>query len=145
MRYYLDTSALVKLLINKDASDIADDLFDTTGDLHTCRIAYPEARAAIAAASRASRLDDAERDRARRALDTFVWPELLVIEVTPGLAAKAGDLAEAWSLRGFDAVHLAAAIEVTGDDLVLATWDRRLSRAARSVGLRVFPADLPGA
>jgi uncharacterized protein len=145
LRYYLDTSALVKLLIDEDESEIPDDMFDTTADLYTCRIAYPEARAAIAAASRASRLDDAQRDRARSALDVFVWPELLVIEVTPELGAKAGDLAEAWSLRGFDAVHLAAAVEVAAEDLVLATWDRRLWRAAQAAGLRVFPADPPGA
>jgi uncharacterized protein len=145
LRYYLDTSALVKLLIDEDEFEIADDVFDTTDDLYTCRIAYPEARAAIAAASRASRLDDAERDRARSALDVFVWPELLVIEVTPELAAKAGDLAEEWSLRGFDAVHLAAAVEVAGEDLVLATWDRRLWHAAQAAGVRVLPADPPGA
>jgi predicted nucleic acid-binding protein len=145
LRYYLDTSALVKLLIDEDASDIADDLFDATGDLHTCRIAYPETRAAIAAASRAGRLDDAERDRARDALDTLVWPDLVVIEVTSELATAAGDLAEAWSLRGFHAVHLAAALEVASDDLIVATWDARLWHAARAEGLRVTPADLPGA
>jgi predicted nucleic acid-binding protein len=145
LRHYLDSSALVKLLITEDGSDLLDQVFDTASELHSCRIAYPETRAAIAAAWRSSRLDDAGHHRVRVVLDSMIWPELDIVEVTPSLAATAGDLAETWSLRGFDALHFAAALEVAGPDASMVTWDRRLWRAAQAVGLRVLPADLPGA
>ena len=45
-------------------------------------------------------------------------------------------------LRSLDALHLAAALLLPRNDLVLATWDRRLHAAARAEGLAVLPAVL---
>jgi predicted nucleic acid-binding protein len=144
VRYYLDTSALVKLVINEAGSDDIRAVAYAATDLHTCRVAYPEARAAIAAMGRSARLDIARSLASRAALEG-AWLRVQVIEVTSGLAATAGDLAERHALRGFDAVHLAAALEVAGDELILATWDARLWHAAHAEGLRVMPAELSGA
>lgn len=47
----------------------------------------------------------------------------------------AGHLAEHFGLRGYDAVHLAAALAVNDDDVVLVTGDRELATAARAAGL----------
>ena len=144
MRHYLDTSALVKLLVAETGSDDMAMAVEISDRLHTCRIAYPEARAAIAAMERASRLDRAGVRTARFVLE-WVWARVSVQEVTATLATAAGDLAEQWSLRGFDAVHLAAALDVATDDLIMATWDLRLSRAAQGAGLRVLSVGSPGA
>lgn len=145
MTYYLETSALVKTLLDEDGAETVAVVVSGPTRLTTCRIAYPEARAAIAAAMRLRRLKVDQAARARDTLDRVVWPEIDVVEVTALLAASAGDLAERHGLRGFDAVHLAAALEVAGDDLVLMTWDRRLWQAAHNEGLAVLPADPPGA
>jgi len=59
------------------------------------------------------------------------------IEITPELARQAGDLAEVHDLRGYDAVHLAAARSVADDDLVLVTGDTDLATAAIATGLTV--------
>lgn len=144
MRHFLDTSAVAKLMVAETGSESVQAAVDTSDGLHMCRIAYPEARAAIAAMERASRLDRAGVRTARFVLE-WLWARVSIQEVTASLAATAGDLAERWSLRGFDSVHLAAALDVATDDLVVATWDLRLSRAAQASGLRVLPADLPGA
>lgn len=144
MRYYFDTSALVKLVVDETGSAGIRAAVDAASGLHTCRVAYPEARAAIAAMRRAARLD-AARSLASRASLEGAWLRLQVVEVTSSLATTAGDLAERHALRGFDAVHLAAALEVAGSDLILATWDVRLWHAAHAEGLRVLPADLQGA
>jgi len=144
LRHYLDTSAIVKLMAAETGSDSVKMVVDTSDGLHTCRIAYPEARAAIAAMERGSRLDR-EGVHAAKVVLEWLWVRVSVQEVTATLATAAGDLAERHALRGFDALHLAAALEVAADDLVMATWDLRLSRAAQTSGLRVLPADLPGA
>jgi predicted nucleic acid-binding protein len=52
---------------------------------------------------------------------------------------EAGELAEARALRGFDAVHLASALQ-NGPDTVVVTGDKRLAAAARAEGLVVLLA-----
>ncbi len=59
------------------------------------------------------------------------------VEVTAELARHAGDLAQAHHLRGYGAVHLAAAMAALDAELVLVTGDNDLAGAARSLGLPV--------
>jgi hypothetical protein len=63
-----------------------------------------------------------------------------MIGVGPQLARSAGELAERHALRGYDALHLASALSIGDPDLVLATWDRQLARAALAAGAAVLPA-----
>ena len=49
----------------------------------------------------------------------------------------------ACGLRTLDALHLASALAVADENLVLATWDRRLSDGARDEGLVVLPQPRP--
>lgn len=64
--------------------------------------------------------------------------ELVAIGVDQQLAYAAGGLASEFSLRGYDAVHLAAALDLAGNDVALVTWDRDLSQAATAAGLAVL-------
>lgn len=61
----------------------------------------------------------------------------MAIGVDERLAAHAGELAENLGLRGYDAVHLATALELGDEEVVLVTWDRDLARASERVGLGV--------
>jgi predicted nucleic acid-binding protein len=57
--------------------------------------------------------------------------------VTDDVVGLAGDLADREALRACDAVHLASALLAgEGNDVLLATWDRALSRAAHRLGVR---------
>ena len=53
------------------------------------------------------------------------------------IANRAGENAEDLALRGYDAVHLATALELGDEDVVLVTWDRDLAQAAERVGLGI--------
>jgi predicted nucleic acid-binding protein len=66
--------------------------------------------------------------------------ELDVIGLDAALARTAGDLAELHALRGYDAVHLAAAIAIDHPGLVMTTWDRDLAAAAIAQHRTVVPA-----
>jgi len=61
--------------------------------------------------------------------------DLITIGVDPVLAHRAGEYAEDLGLRGYDAVHLATALELGDEEVVLVTWDRDLARATEQVGL----------
>jgi len=102
------------------------------------QLVYPEARAAAAAAHRRHRITSTTLRRAVERIDELCT-ELDVIGLDPGLAHSAGDLAEAHRLRGYDAVHLATALSVESDSLLLATWDVDLARAAVAAGCSVSP------
>lgn len=67
------------------------------------------------------------------------WPSFGVLEVDEALAEGAAQLAVEDDLRSLDALHLAAALLLPADQLVLATWDPRLHTAARAHQLEVMP------
>ncbi len=70
------------------------------------------------------------------------WPAFGVIEVDQRLVEDAAKLAITRELRSIDALHLAAALMLPRDDLILATWDRRLHAAAAAEGLALAPERL---
>jgi predicted nucleic acid-binding protein len=70
------------------------------------------------------------------------WPAFGVIEVDQRLVEDAAKLAIIRELRSMDALHLAAALMLPRDDLLLATWDRRLHAAAEAEGLALTPGRL---
>lgn len=58
-------------------------------------------------------------------------------------SCEAADLAEQYARSGFDAIHLAGVLTLTGIPIIVATCDTRLVRAAQSSGLGTLPAELP--
>lgn len=107
-------------------------------------LVYPEGRSALAAARRLGRLGTEEHREALAAFEEL-YSELVAVGVDQGLAAQAGERAEQLSLRGYDAVHLATALELGDEEIVLVTWDRNLARAAARVGLGVAGVEAPDA
>jgi predicted nucleic acid-binding protein len=101
--------------------------------LVSSQLVYPEARAALAAAARAGRIDRSTRVSAVATLEEL-YAQLRIVAIDEPLARHAGDLAAEYALRGYDAVHLACALHVQGDDILLATWDNALNAAARATG-----------
>lgn len=101
-------------------------------------LCYPEGRAALAAARRDKRLSATGYGRAREELESL-HGELMLVGIDGQLARQAGELAEQFGLRGYDAVHLASALAL-GTDTTLVTWDEDLKRAAAQSGCAVAPA-----
>jgi uncharacterized protein len=65
------------------------------------------------------------------------WKTLQYYEVYEDMVRLAGKLAEAYILKGYDAMHLASAIALkeARADLYFLSYDVRLNRAASSAGL----------
>ncbi|MGI8845763.1 MAG: type II toxin-antitoxin system VapC family toxin [Thermoleophilaceae bacterium] len=132
---YFDTSILTKLLIDDEAYRPESERLWLDSDYVVCaEIGYVEARAALAAARRHDRLDAAASRIAQNELERL-WEQVSIVVVDTALVRAAGDVAERDRLRGYDAVHLAAAI--TGQVTVVASADRQLVEAARRRGLGV--------
>lgn len=103
------------------------------------RLLYPEARAGLAAALRGGRVPRRVYPGRKAALEVL-WRELDIVEITPAVAQSAGHLAEEHALRGYDAVHLAAALHIRAD--VMVTADDELLGAAAGFRLGIVDARL---
>ena len=140
MIVYLDTSALMKLVVEERGSDAVDALVATTEYAVSSVIAYAECRGAIARGSEAGRVDGAAAVRSLERL----WGGVQTLDVDERLSAWAGALAGRHLLRGMAALHLATALEIATPELPMAfaTFDRSLARAARAERLSIpFEAD----
>jgi predicted nucleic acid-binding protein len=138
---YLDASALVKRYVAEIGSEAVYRLIGETKVIGTSLITRAEVAAAIA---RGTRLGLLATEEARAALHLFYaqWPDLIRLQLTETVVARAGGLAWEHSLRGYDAVHLAAALfwqETIGDPVVLATFDRQLWDKGAAAGLATWP------
>ncbi len=127
MLAYFDTSALVPLLVAEPTSGECRRAWDAADTVLATRLAYVEAAAALARAERAG-----TRRQVDAALDLLdeLWPEVQVLDVDEPLIRTAAGYARQFGLRGYDAVHCAAAellagpgtVAVSGDGQLLAAW-----------------------
>ena len=67
-----------------------------------------------------------------------LWREVDVIDVDDALSRRAAALAARFALRGYDAVHCAAAEQLADPDLVVASGDRKLLAAWSGLGIATY-------
>lgn len=130
-----DSSAIVKLVLAEEGSEVAQLVWAEAETIVATRLARVESAAAVTAARRDRRIRRAGETRAHAELESL-WLGVVVLELTDLLEREAVGLARSHTLSGSDAVHLAAAVESRA---VLLTWDRRLAAAATAEGLAVIP------
>lgn len=135
---YFDSSAFVKLLVDEDGSDLAAALWDECDAAVSSRLAYPEVRAALAAAGRDHRLTSDDQRSAEAVWEGF-WAATRAVELTATITKRAGELAGTHALRGADAVHLASLLAVEPGATLFAAWDTPLRSGALRAGVRVIP------
>jgi predicted nucleic acid-binding protein len=96
---------------------------------YICRVGFVETVRAVGLAA-GSRAIKPVRDE---------WSAFGIVEVDQALVEHAAALAVDRELRSLDSLHLAASLVLPGDDVVFATWDRRLHAAAGAQGLQLLP------
>ncbi len=128
MNIYLDTSAVIPVLIAESSSEICRRLWENADRRLSSMLSYVEVAAALAMAERQRRISAAEHDEAWANFND-IWPDVHVVELTGELAASAASLARSLELRGYDAVHCASAVAVNDSELVAAAGDNRLLAA----------------
>lgn len=131
---YFDTSALVSLVISEPSSETCGHIWDGADTVVGTRLVYVEASAAVAQAERMDRLSTSGARTSRGILEEL-WSAITVIELDQHLMVEAGRLAKLHALRGYDAVHCAAAVLVNDADLIGVSGDRRLLAGWRAEGV----------
>ena len=137
MILFFDTSALVKLYIVEDGSEITHREAHQAEILAVSRIAWAEFHAALARRARMVPADEPALDEARHALASQ-WPDFLVLDVSQSIVELAGAHADLFALRAYDAVQLATAAQLADQSekpVKFACFDRRLNKAAAALGM----------
>ena len=124
---YLDSSALIKLIVYEDETSGLVDF------LATDRCARRAAIASVEVIRTAQLIDDnivASHARRLMAGVHLIRPDDLVLASATRLEPR--------SLRALDAIHLATALSLGSELAGMVVYDRRLAAAARQPGLTVW-------
>lgn len=144
MIVYLDASALVKRYVAEEGSPEVNDLILRADSVLTNLISRAEVAATI---MRASRMEIINREDAGKAIAQFrlEWENLLRLPATEATARRADSLVTDYDLRGYDAVHMVAALiwqETIVEPITMATYDQNLWNVAQKAGLDTWPNQL---
>lgn len=147
--YFFDSSALVKRYVVESGTQWVGSLCDP-GDPaagHTLYIARITGAEVIAALARRTRMRSITQSAAQGAMAAFrsdFGGTYLISELPPTLVEHAMDLAQMYGLRGYDAVQLAAPLNVNTErrgygfaPLTLVSADTDLNQAATAERLTV--------
>jgi uncharacterized protein len=134
--HYLDTSALVKRYVDEPGSASVRPLFRSK-NVATARVAYAEIAATMARLYRQEAIDELARDSICARLDAD-FAALTVVEIRVPLMRRVPEIVARRPLRGYDAVHLVAALALRDRGVAVTFWaaDAILVDAARAEGLR---------
>ena len=138
MILYMDTSSLVKLYVDEVHSEAVHRWVQIADVFATSRVTYPETLAALARRRREGDLDETGFQRVTDAF-RMQWLHFAIVNLNE---MAAGELAIAHALRGFDAIHLAAALDLRrqaeGVSVTFSAFDVRLTQAAKAEGFQIM-------
>lgn len=124
----------MKLLLDEPGSEEAEAIWSAADRRLSSRLLYVETRAALGVARRERRIRPRDVEAVAGRLVDY-WAAVDPVEVHEALVERAGELADALELRGYDAVHLASAEAVADDETWFVGADARLLAAAQAQGL----------
>jgi predicted nucleic acid-binding protein len=134
---YLDTSALIKRFVAERGSALVDALVSAGQPIATAKIAYAEVHSGLARKRREGHVPKTGYLAACRLFEAE-WRACIQVELTDEVLRVARDVIRRRALRGFDAIHVASALELKKrlhEPMTFAAADRPLLRAARAEGL----------
>jgi predicted nucleic acid-binding protein len=139
--YFLDTSTVVKRYVQEAGTAWVQALSAPAAghSLFLVRITLAELVAAVTRRERGGTIAAPDAATALRDFQYDFAHQYFIVEVSAPLVARAASLARTHALRGYDAVQLAAALEVHAQapSLTLLSADAGLNAAAAAEGLLV--------
>jgi len=136
---YLDTSALVKRFVNEKGSELVQSLVQGTNAVATAKIAYVEIYAGLNRKLRERNLSRANYALACRQFEGD-WHAYVRVELIDDILLLARDLTQRYPLKGYDAVHLASALQLKSaldEEVRFAAADKNLLKAGQAEALDV--------
>jgi predicted nucleic acid-binding protein len=141
MNLYLDTSALIKRYINEPGTEEVRAWIRAAEATSLSIMTRAETTAGLTRLQRRGLITE-ENYKATLEQFRIDWEWYQRIPINEELIERADFLACQHGLRGYDAVHLAAALiwqEALAMPVTLATYDQDLADAGKKSGLKILP------
>jgi uncharacterized protein len=144
IEYFLDSSALIKrYALETGTAWVQSIVLPGSGHrISIAQITQVEVVSGIARRRREGRLSAQAAQAIRAAVDLDISNDYVVIGLSDQIIARAEDLLEAHTLRAYDAVQLATAVELNARftaagtaPVIFVSADQRLLAAAVAIGL----------
>lgn len=144
--YFFDSSGLVKRYSKETGTAWVVDLFKPAGvaRIYVARVTYVEVVSALARKARGGKISGSAETKAVGRLRRAFQGKFRSVEITKTLIDVAADSARRHKLRGYDAVQLAAALQVQRrraalnlSPLIFVSADNDLNAAAAAENLAV--------
>ncbi len=151
---YMDSCVLLKRYVREQGSESTEALFQSGEKIFTSILSYAEIHAVLARKTRAKEMRRYDFVRARKSFDGDWILSLDIVELTAVTMSGLRELVRRNTLKGSDAVHLAAALWLRDmsslkgagfapqRELVFATSDRELAAATFKNHLQVFDPEI---
>jgi uncharacterized protein len=148
--YYFDTSALAKLYVQETGSAYVSNIVNTKNErqrpshqIAFAKIGLAEVSAAIARRERLEEISQPTRRRLYQQIIQDSYARFRLLNITDSIVYLAASLTQRIALRGYDAVHLATAIELNQrmlqmrrPPIIFVSADDALCQASSAEGLR---------
>jgi predicted nucleic acid-binding protein len=138
---YLDTSALVKRYYEEPGSGYINHVFEISLYPITSIIAYPEVLSALSRKKRERNISIKDYNLALKYFKTDWFNFYIIGELTNEVIETTTDLFRDYTIRGFDAIHLATALVTKRElnaSLDFLCSDKILLDAAKREGLKAI-------
>lgn len=148
--YFFDSSGIVKNYVVETGTTWIKSIFNsvTTNVIYVVSIAEVEVISAFARRIKGKTLTVADANTTSAQFKYDFVNDLRIVDIEPILLSRAVNLAEKYALRGYDAVQLAAALEIytrlinlkidfSSSTFIFVSADNDLNSTAQSEGLTV--------
>ena len=135
MKTYLDSSAYAKRFVEEYGSEDVDAVCGEASVLVLSVLCLPEIVSAFNRRLREKKLTRRDYELLKKRLAEEI-EDAWIVNLTPGVIEVSVSLLEKNSLRAFDAIHIACALESEADLFVSA--DKNQIEAARKSGLKIL-------
>ncbi len=148
--YFFDSSALVKRFAQERGSAFLLSLLrpSARNRLYAARITEVEVCAALARRQKGNTINASQAAKGLRRLRHDLPRRFTQVAINEEVIIEASRLAEAYALRGYDAVQLAAAVKANNErilnglsPLIIVSADTELNDAARTEGFNIENPD----
>jgi len=137
---YSDTSALMKLFVQEQQSDVVSDAVRLAAQVVVSQITWVEMCAALALKQRTRQIDAPQAIQALKELRQE-WGRYNRLAVDDAIITSAGELAQTFGLRAYDSLQLASAQRIfsqAGAAMTFCCFDKQLNSAASALGISVL-------
>jgi predicted nucleic acid-binding protein len=144
--YFFDSSAVVKNYVQETGTNWVKAIFNSTATkiIYVASITRVEVISAFTRRVKGKTLSAKDANIVSQQFKNDFAGDLRVLEITPDLLDEAVALTETHALRGYDAIQLASAVELSKEivslklgTLIFVSADNELNSAAQAEGLKI--------